>query len=947
MAPRALGALFALVAALLFATALAGGLVPKVVPGWWDGHPVVQGRELELKAIHVGLLGAYGCNLGGEIKCEELDTNHSLDVVGIAELAALGLGAVTALLLALSAARIGDRRTLLAKLLLFEILLISAGAATIFIHGPDLRISIQVLMPVGLGLVAVGGGVGSALLATIAAFRVRREPLRLKPSQSVIQQQQTRQAQQPAFDVRELLREGQGGTPQAPAGSPAPGQVQTHTPLFESAPALRPLYDMQNAGATPGVAPTHTPPPLEHPTAPRILDEITPGDSASAHVPVAAFVGADPFAPVGGGGRFGAPGERFANSPPRQIDQTEDLEHELGSRPAMPSPTTMEAPTTPMRGNGSPARQPRQTGAQRPRVPAPERGSRNTKHPTIAAAVPPPPIYNDPPEVSTAVEVDAEAKARYQARLASASDAKTHPRRSDSLFDKSESVISAPLARKPQSTLGGADEATGIFSGGSLGAASDATNETESAPEQLDDATNQTTSAPEKLDEDRHAMGLAHTELAPLLTQQQLADLPSSEQPPIDPPPPIVRAQRVSTPPSSPKPLATPPRAKASPSVPPPSRPGPPPKPTSLPPASAPVAAPFSPRESAPTIGIERVEPELPAGLMSSIERIERGDPTSPSVEAVKEASPFAATPSAISASAFATPKRDALPPASVTDHAPDPSAPAAPFPVAPSAAHVAPITTSPSRTGPLAPLAARNGPVTASRGLPSPRTSKPSVPPPASTSKFAGLSLPRSSPATASQLGAPPAMPSKLDSASTANASSTTSTTPSPFATIPSPFAAKAPPRGSGGSSNEALTRRIEKSSSEAPTAPASSEHHAAVLAEAATQASAPATPLPRAPRPEISTPSDEVATVHASQRPAAPAARTTPNRSASTTVQPRPTQTKAAEIPISTAPSSLPPPKKSTASGPTPACPQCEAPMAWVEEHLRFYCASCRMYF
>lgn len=54
-------------------------------------------------------------------------------------------------------------------------------------------------------------------------------------------------------------------------------------------------------------------------------------------------------------------------------------------------------------------------------------------------------------------------------------------------------------------------------------------------------------------------------------------------------------------------------------------------------------------------------------------------------------------------------------------------------------------------------------------------------------------------------------------------------------------------------------------------------------------------------------------------------------------------------AQVPISTAPSSLPPPKatQTTSSGPTPACPQCEAPMAWVEEHLRFYCKSCRMYF
>lgn len=53
--------------------------------------------------------------------------------------------------------------------------------------------------------------------------------------------------------------------------------------------------------------------------------------------------------------------------------------------------------------------------------------------------------------------------------------------------------------------------------------------------------------------------------------------------------------------------------------------------------------------------------------------------------------------------------------------------------------------------------------------------------------------------------------------------------------------------------------------------------------------------------------------------------------------------------KLPISTAPDSLPPPKEtqSTTSGPSPACPQCESPMTWVEEHLRFYCKSCRMYF
>ncbi|HEY4239017.1 MAG TPA: hypothetical protein VGM88_04345 [Kofleriaceae bacterium] len=49
----------------------------------------------------------------------------------------------------------------------------------------------------------------------------------------------------------------------------------------------------------------------------------------------------------------------------------------------------------------------------------------------------------------------------------------------------------------------------------------------------------------------------------------------------------------------------------------------------------------------------------------------------------------------------------------------------------------------------------------------------------------------------------------------------------------------------------------------------------------------------------------------------------------------------------PLSTAPDSLPPPTTQESGGPAPACPQCDAPMAWVEEHLRFYCKSCRMYF
>jgi hypothetical protein len=68
-----------------------------------------------------------------------------------------------------------------------------------------------------------------------------------------------------------------------------------------------------------------------------------------------------------------------------------------------------------------------------------------------------------------------------------------------------------------------------------------------------------------------------------------------------------------------------------------------------------------------------------------------------------------------------------------------------------------------------------------------------------------------------------------------------------------------------------------------------------------------------------------------------------------AAVAAEPAAASTSAPKIPITTAPDSLPPPteKQAATSGPSPACPQCESPMAWVEEHLRFYCKSCRMYF
>ena len=66
MAKRALGALFALAAALAFVVAIASS-------AFWSGHPIVNGRPITAKDVHVGLLGAEGCNTGGDGSCEAVD----------------------------------------------------------------------------------------------------------------------------------------------------------------------------------------------------------------------------------------------------------------------------------------------------------------------------------------------------------------------------------------------------------------------------------------------------------------------------------------------------------------------------------------------------------------------------------------------------------------------------------------------------------------------------------------------------------------------------------------------------------------------------------------------------------------------------------------------------------------------------------------------------------
>jgi hypothetical protein len=421
MAARAFGALLALLAALLFAAALAGALLPSVVPAWWDGHPHVGEKTLERKEIRIGLMGAYGCNLGANVECEPLETGGLIRSLGVAELAALGLVTLTTIALLVSIQTFGERRRGLARIAIIEALIAGAIGGAWFALGPDIKAgAAAVSVPIGLGMYAFGGGLVAVVIASLLAPHAQREPLRLKTSRRMPAPAVIPQTPDPlaAFDVSEAvpLRPSQSAIPPTPAfqaqfassnpltvptgtgphqpltrHTPLPPQLQPMvepitgppaSPLFENAPQLRPLYDMANVG----VVPTPPPPRLpERPPTPIPRASIVETTEVPRAVP----------APV----------------PP--------LPSTTAITPTPPSttPRTKAASLPPIapRQPPSPTRTPPSMSSA-----VPERVS---KQPTIATAVPPMPAVvparaETDPEPSTAVEVDAEAKAKWQAAQA-------------------------------------------------------------------------------------------------------------------------------------------------------------------------------------------------------------------------------------------------------------------------------------------------------------------------------------------------------------------------------------------------------------------------------------------------------------------------------------------------------------------------------------------------
>ena len=183
MTPRVIGAACALLAALAFAIALVGGAAPKLLPGWWDGHPRIEGRVFERKDLHIGLVEAHGCNRGEEIRCQPLQIKTLRTSIGYLELIALALLAATAVALMRSLWAVGDLRKNLGKAVLVETAVAVVGGALILALGPAINATQRFEVPVGFGMLALWGGVAFATVSGFIAMRLEPEPLRLKSTQ--------------------------------------------------------------------------------------------------------------------------------------------------------------------------------------------------------------------------------------------------------------------------------------------------------------------------------------------------------------------------------------------------------------------------------------------------------------------------------------------------------------------------------------------------------------------------------------------------------------------------------------------------------------------------------------------------------------------------------------------------------------------------------------------
>src|SRR5829696_5632162 len=119
MFTRVGGATLALVAAVSLGLSVAGALGP--LPGWWSGHPNVQGTLIRAKHVDIGLIATKGCNTGGDRTCQPVGVTGTVSTTGYVAAGATGLLAIALCMLAVAIAVQSERRRSIAKLAVFTV----------------------------------------------------------------------------------------------------------------------------------------------------------------------------------------------------------------------------------------------------------------------------------------------------------------------------------------------------------------------------------------------------------------------------------------------------------------------------------------------------------------------------------------------------------------------------------------------------------------------------------------------------------------------------------------------------------------------------------------------------------------------------------------------------------------------------------------------------------
>ncbi len=274
MSSRLAGAILALTAAALLALSL-------VTSAWWDGHPDVDGRTIELKTVHVGLHGAEGCNTGGDGGCTSLAMPGGFQATGYIALAIVALLALGALMLGISTLRGAEGRKTLAKVVMGLVAGATLVAIALIVQGPKMSGSArQVSIPIGYGMYLFWAGSVVAIVGSVFSMRPLPKP-ELRPSRAAFAPglaAPPMQSPSQPVDVLALLQQDappepmivRAVAPPAGAGLAGPsgplGASGSQPPLFNAPPQLRPLYDgNQNLGnyAQPPMPPSfvaHEPP---------------------------------------------------------------------------------------------------------------------------------------------------------------------------------------------------------------------------------------------------------------------------------------------------------------------------------------------------------------------------------------------------------------------------------------------------------------------------------------------------------------------------------------------------------------------------------------------------------------------------------------------------------------------------------------------------------------